>query len=63
MQIEDCRRQLDEVHLNNDEEFEKNSELNMEVQELLRHSEVLSGQNKELQFELENFILTDEVVK
>ena len=43
--------------------LERNSSLKEELEALNRHAEVLTGQNRELQVELEGFVATDEVVK
>ena len=51
------------MRLGNDALYERNHDLNLEIEELNKHSEVLIAQNKELQSELENFVITDDIVR
>jgi hypothetical protein len=56
-------RELDTVHGNNDELAEINNGLKQELYALQNHADLLALQNADLQKELDEFVLTDDIIR
>lgn len=56
-------RELDAVHGNNEELAEINNGLKQELYALQNHADLLALQNADLQKELDEFVLTDDIIR
>lgn len=56
-------RELDAVHGSNDELAEINNGLKQELYALQNHADLLALQNADLQKELDEFVLTDDIIR
>lgn len=57
------RKELENLKYSNDALLDRSHEIKMELDSLNAHAELLTGQNRDLQHELDSFVETDEVVR
>jgi hypothetical protein len=55
-----ARKEQDNLRFNNNNLLERNNDVKAEIDALNSHCNVLQGQNKDLNIELERFVQTDE---
>ncbi len=59
-QIQQTRKECDDVRFSNSSMIDRNGDLKGEMEALQKHVDVLEVQNKDLNFELDKFVQTDE---
>ena len=57
------RKEQDNIRFSNNNILERNQDLKSELDALNSHCNVLQGQNKDLNMELERFVHTDEQIR
>jgi peptidoglycan hydrolase CwlO-like protein len=57
------RKEQDNLRFSNNNLMERNSDLKAEIDAVQSHCNVLQGQNKDLNIELERFVQTDEQIR
>jgi chromosome segregation ATPase len=57
------RKEQDNMRFNNNNLLERNNDVKSEIGALNQHCHVLQGQNKDLNVELERFVMTDEQIR
>jgi len=57
------RKEQDSMRFSNNNLMERNSDLKAEIDAIQSHCNVLQGQNKDLNIELERFVNTDEQIR
>lgn len=66
-QLEDqllvTRKEQDNIRFSNNNLLERNQDMKSEIGALGNHCGVLQGQNKDLNVELERFVMTDEQIR
>jgi len=58
-----ARKEQDNLRFNNNNLLERNNDVKAEIDALNSHCNVLQGQNKDLNIELERFVQTDEQIR
>ena len=62
-QILVSRKEQDNIRFSNNNILERNQDMKSEIDALQSHCNVLNGQNKDLNGELERFVQTDEQIR
>jgi hypothetical protein len=58
-----ARKEQDNLRFSNNNILERNNDIKSEIEALGSHCNVLQGQNKDLNVELERFVMTDEQIR
>jgi hypothetical protein len=58
-----ARKEQDNIRFSNNNIMERNTDLKSELDALNQHCNVLQGQNRDLNVELERFVQTDEQIR
>lgn len=54
------RKEIDDVRFSNSSMLDRNDDIKQEIEALQKHVNLLEGQNRDLNVELERFVETDE---
>lgn len=57
------RKEMDEVRFSNSSMIDRNGDLKAEIEALKQHISLLEAQNRDLNRELETFVMTDEQIR